>query len=121
MSSPHSFPRDHQQSDWVIPDPGDAGAIDTRYSGVVNTVTTAAETRTLGRPTYVGQWIMIICKTDGGDCVVTVTGGVNQAGHTTITFAEAGEHIQMRAGYVGTNLVWRANEVMPDTDGPATA
>lgn len=91
-----------------IKDPGNAGAIDVQQSGYVLLVSAGAETRTLARPQFVGQVIDLICKTDGGDNVVTVTGTINATGNNTITFNDVGDHVRM-VGSMGAAgvLQWR--------------
>ena len=75
----------------IIPDPGDAGAIDVSHSGYCELTTGAAETRTIADPTFRGQQIILVFITDGGDCVITAASPVNQAGNTIITFSDIGE------------------------------
>lgn len=93
----------------VVADPGDAGAIPVTASGVVALVTTEAggETRTLAAPTFAGQAMTLSLDTDGGDCVVTVAGGVNVTGNNTLTLDNAGEVIGLAAVSVGGALKWR--------------
>ncbi len=90
-----------------IPDPGNAGAIEVKNSGFVNLVSAGAETRTLAAPSFQGQELQLDFKTDGGDCVLTVATTVNQTGNNTLTFADAGDQIILRAGRSGANLRWR--------------
>ncbi len=91
----------------TIADPGASGAISVLKSGVMQLVTAAAETRTLARPSFIGQQIQICMKTDGGDGVITVTGGVNMTGNNTLTFDNAGECITLLAKQSGANLAWQ--------------
>lgn len=92
----------------VITDPGDAGAIPVNEgSGVVNLVTAGAETRTLAAPLFEGQTLQLNFQTDGGNCVVTASAGVNQTGNNTLTIADAGDHMLLQAGRSGASLVWR--------------
>jgi hypothetical protein len=90
-----------------VADPGDAGAIPVTASGVVPLVTEDAETRTLAAPGFAGQVLTLTLDTDGGDCVVTVAGGVNVAGNDTLTFDNAGETISLVGSKVADALVWR--------------
>ena len=87
----------------IIPDPGDAGAIDVSHSGYCELTTAAAETRTLADPVFRGQIIDLVFISDGGDCVVTAASAVNQTGNNTITFTDVGEHTRL----VGT---WNATD-----------
>ena len=90
-----------------IPDPGNAGAIDVTRSGYCLIVTAQAETRTLARPSFVGQVLDIIMQTDGGDGVITVTGTINQTGNNTITLNDAGDHVRLVGSLSGTTLQWK--------------
>jgi predicted RecA/RadA family phage recombinase len=90
-----------------IPDPGDAGAIPVVESGSVSLVSAGGETRTLAAPTYAGQQLSLGFKTDLGDVVVTASAGVNQTGNNTLTFADAGDHLQLTGIELGAALVWR--------------
>jgi predicted RecA/RadA family phage recombinase len=89
-----------------ITDPGNAGAIPVTDSGHVDLVTTAAQTRTLAAPTYVGQLLLVSLKTDGGDCVITCATTVNQTGNNTITLGDAGDAILLVAKANGSNKRW---------------
>ena len=91
-----------------IPDPGNAGAIDVSRSGYMESVTTAAQTRTLARPTFIGQQLELHCKTDGGDNVITVTGTINVTGNNTITLNDVGDYVLLRASRgAAAVLQWR--------------
>ncbi len=91
----------------AITDPGDAGAIPVTAGGYCPLVSAGAETRTIAAPSTVGQMITLYFKTDGGDCVVTASAGVNQTGNNTLTFADAGDEITLRAIESGASKVWR--------------
>lgn len=91
----------------AIADPGNAGAIAVSRSGYCLIVTAAAETRTLARPTFVGQTLDLIMKTDGGDGVITVTGTINATGNNTITLNDTGDHVRLVGSQSGTTLQWR--------------
>lgn len=92
--------------DNVIADPGASGAIPVTANGHVPIVTAGAETRTLARPSFVGQMLQLIMKTDGGDCAITVTGGVNQTGNTVVTLNDAGDCVTLIAKQSGSNKAW---------------
>ena len=99
-----------------IPDPGDAAAIDVTRSGHIQIVTAGAETNTLAVPTFVGQRLIITCKTHAvGDRVITVASAFNAAGNTTITLDTAGDAICLE-GSRGSAGVLKWNEVW--TNGP---
>jgi len=92
----------------LIADPGDGGAIPVTRSGTCALTTTGGgETRTLAIPTLEGQKLSISFDVDGGDAVITVTGGLNQTGNDTITLADAGDHILLEGVQVAGALVWR--------------
>ena len=103
----------------IIPDPGDAGAIDVSHSGICEITTTAAQTRTLADPMFRGQQIDIVMVVDGGDCVITAASPVNQTGHTTITLSAVGGFIRLVGKYNATDG-WEWQEIMEDT-GSATS
>lgn len=92
-----------------IVDPGAGGSIvmGTRQTGIVSLVTAAAEARTLNDPTQVGQQLTLGFKTDGGDCTVTASSAVNQTGNTVMTFADAGDMIQLVSIEDGSSKEWR--------------
>ncbi|MCX5683730.1 MAG: DUF2190 family protein [Planctomycetota bacterium] len=89
-----------------LTDPGNAGAIPVTDSGHCDLVTTAAQTRTLAAPTYLGQLLLVSLKTDGGNCVITCATTVNQTGNNTITLDDAGDAILLVAKANGTNKRW---------------
>ena len=95
-----------------IPDPGNGVAIEVSRSGHIQVVTAAAETNTLAAPTFVGQRLIISCKTHAvGDRVITVSAAFNAAGNTTITLDTAGDAICLEgcrgsAGALKWNEVW---------------
>lgn len=89
-------------------DPGDAGNILAHRSGYIWFVTAAAETRTLDDPVFVGQRLELFFETDAGDNVVTADSAINQAGNTIMTFADAGDHIELVGGRDGAgDFEWR--------------
>lgn len=90
-----------------ITDPGNAGAISVANSGSCSLVTAGAETRTLARPTAIGQVITLYFQTDGGDCVVTVAAALNAAGNTIITLNDANDSISLIGVHNGSALAWR--------------
>ena len=90
-----------------IADPGNAGAIPVTKSGHVEIVTAGAETRTLAVPTFVGQELLVVMKTDGGDGVITVAAAINQTGNNTITLNDAGDTVRLMGIKSGSNLRWR--------------
>ncbi len=117
--SAHTSQADHAGMDWAIADPGDAGAIPVGLSGVCELVSATSETRTLARPSYLGQWLILSFKTDGGDIVVTCATTVNVTANTTMTFDTAGEMMLLLTARSGSDLVWRAMANQPEGDTPA--
>lgn len=89
-----------------IPDPGNGGAIARVQSGYVLIVTAGAETRTLAAPLFIGQRLLLIMQTDGGDAVLTVSAAVNATGNNTLTFNDAGDNIELVGSISGTTLRW---------------
>ena len=87
----------------LIPDPGNAGAIEVSRSGYCELTTTAAQTRTLADPTFRGQIIDFVFIVDAGDCVITAASAINQTGNNTLTFSDIGEHIRLVGAYNATD------------------
>ncbi len=114
----HDSPLEHASADWVIADPGDAGAISVQYSGVCNLVSASGnETRTLADPTYVGQWMVLHYDTDGGTQItVTAATSYNKSTNTTLLFAAVSEVVYLVACTVAGALVWRAFSAFPEGD-----
>lgn len=94
----------------LIADPGDGEAIPVTASGRVELVTAGAETRTLAAPTFGGQELLLGMKTDGGNCVITVTGCDDG---DTVTFANTGEMVRLVGVAKAAAFVWR---VVADPD-----
>ena len=78
-----------------VADPGDAAAIPVTASADIQMTTGAGgETGTLADPTAVGLTLHLRLTVDGGgDRVITAASGVNAAGNTTLTFADAGDSL----------------------------
>lgn len=90
--SKYKAPFDLYSSSLEIRDPGNAATISVdRNPAVCNLVSATAETRTLARPTKSGIRVMLNMAVDGGDITLTVTGGFNEDGDTTFTFADPGQ------------------------------
>lgn len=99
----------------ALADPGNAGAIPVTVSGYVPIVTAGAETRTLAAPTYIGQTLLIYCKTFVGNGVITCATTLNETGNNTITFTATGQAIKLTAVEEGSNLRWRCPVADPTT------
>lgn len=107
--SAHNLNKELFQCEEAI-DPGNAGTITAdRSPHVVGLISTAAQTRTLARPTRSGGMCQIYMKTDGGDVTLTVTGGYNEAGSTTIVFSDPGQFATFVSCYesAGGTYFWR--------------
>lgn len=79
-------------------DPGNAGIIRVNEDlQIIEMVSGASgETRTLARPSKAGIRLVLRMKTDGGgDIVITATGGLNIAGETQATFADASDFLSL--------------------------
>lgn len=87
----------------IIPDPGDAGTIDTSRSGYCELTSAGAETRTLADPTYRGQIIDLVFVSDGGDITITSSSPVNQSGNTSLVTADIGDHLRVMGAYNATD------------------
>ena len=94
-------------NDGIIADPGDGNAISNNQTGTVPLVTAGAETRTLAAPTRAGIELLLYFQTDGGDCVITVAGGVNYVGHNTLTLSVATTSVKLSSMYNGTSYRWQ--------------
>ncbi len=92
-----------------ISDPGDGEAIPVTQTGVCAITTEGAETRTIADPNSLGIRLTITLDVDGGDCVVTAATAINVTGNDTITFADAGDTLDLVATQVGGAKVWRVS------------
>ncbi len=71
-------------------------------------ITTAtAEARTMARPTKPGILCSVVLDTDAGDLTLTVTGGYNFDGDTSITFDDAGDMVVFMSVKTGTTYQWQ--------------
>jgi hypothetical protein len=104
----HKAPFDLHSTYLQYPDPGDAGTVTAdRNLLYCSLVSAAAETRTLARPTVEGVFATLYLKTDGGDLTLTVTGGYNEAGDTTLVFDDAGQSATFISCYTGSAYHWK--------------
>lgn len=79
-----------------IVNPGDGGLlIADRGCGVCHIVTTAATAIDVQAPYKPGVYLTIILETDGGDCVLSFTDGINATGNITATMAEASDLLHL--------------------------
>ncbi len=91
----------------AIADPGNAGAISVKESGVCALTSAGAETRTLAIPSFIGQRIALICDVYVGAIVITAASAINQTGNTIMTFGAAADAIVLTAMQLAGVLVWR--------------
>lgn len=92
----HNLPAAFEAADFKVQDPGASGVLPhSRGFAVIPLVTAAAESRTLPAPVKPGQILTLQLKTDGGDCTVTVTGGYDETGGTSLVFSDSGEYVTL--------------------------
>lgn len=90
-----------------IADPGNGQTINpVSWGQYASIVTNAAESRTLAQPDKAGILFMVGLDVDGGDLTLTVTGGYNPAGDTTITFGDAGDFVVFMSVKTGSTYQW---------------
>lgn len=93
---------------FLMTDPGSGGTITVnRDCAVIPVITAGAEARTLAQPTKAGLRCMVVIDTYVGACTLTVTGGYNQAGSTSITMGTAGDWVRFVSVKVGASYYWR--------------
>jgi len=106
--SAHNVLHEIYQAPFLIGDPGNGGTIHVeRYGAVVPVVTAGVETRTRAAPRKAGLVFSVVLDTDGGDLTLTVTGGYNVDGDTSITFGDAGDFVTFASIKIGANYRWR--------------
>ena len=92
----------------IIADPGDAGAIPVTKSGTCELGDDGmAETRTIARPTFVGQVMSLPYNRDAADIVVTASAAINQAGNNTMTLGTDLDFIMLIGAEFFNTLYWR--------------
>ena len=94
-------------ADHSLNDPGPGGLIDPFGDMQICELSTASsETRTLANPTKPGIRFTLRMKTDGGDCTVAVSNGLNVAGDTQAVFADVGDLLEMVSVSHTTGYRW---------------
>lgn len=89
-------------------DPGASKTIYPRTQfSVCPVVTATAEARTLEQPSKAGLVHTVVLDTDGGDLTLTVTGGYNADGATSLTFGDAGDYVTFISLKIGASYYWR--------------
>jgi hypothetical protein len=96
---------------YQLTDPGNAGTLGSgkgidRSPAFVNLISAGAETRTIPRPTAIGDYLTVSGQTVGGTITVTVTGGYNIAGDTTFLITAANQWYRFISVYNGTAFTW---------------
>jgi len=108
MVSPHRVHYTLYQAAKLLVDPGNGGTItvirDLQLCEMVSTG--ASQTRTLTDPTKPGIRFTLRHLTDGGDIAVTGAHGLNVAGNTVATFAEAGDQLDLISVTHTTGYRW---------------
>jgi len=108
--SGHATLRDLHVAAFDTVDPGNGGVLFVDRWGEVFPLRSGAsdETRTLVQPDNIGQVATVkLLEHGGGDVVLTVTGGYNQAGSTTITFDAAGDWVIFYSIETSSGFYWR--------------
>jgi hypothetical protein len=96
MPSQHRVHAALYEADKLLTDPGDGKTIHVREDlQICEMVSTAAQTRTLAAPRKSGIRFVLRLMTDGGDIVVTVTNGLNNAGESKATFGDASDLLSL--------------------------
>ena len=115
--SAHRILNTIKDADHVLSDPGAGKTIHTNEDlQICELVTAAAEARTLANPTKAGNRLTLRMKTDGGDCTVTASNGLNVAGNTQAVFADVGDQLELISVSHTTGYRW---EVLVNTGSVA--
>ena len=101
-------------------------AIDRNPCYVPVDTTAGAAALTLSRPTKNGIFATVCLEVDGGDLTLTVTGGYNAAGDTSIVFGDASDNVVFYSVRVGGVYYWRVaaskgTDVKTDATSPGDA
>lgn len=107
MGSPHRDLQDSYAADHTIPDPGTGKSLEvTLDCFICNLVSTTTETRTLPAPAKEGLQGTICGKTVGGAITLTITGGYEQGGDTTLVFDTNGDWVKVESINVNGTVRW---------------
>ena len=105
--SAHNAPYKMAQGPIDKMDPGDGGTITINdYGGLVELVSTGAETRTLAAPGKAGILATIRMKTDGGDITMTAAATLNVAANNTAVFADVGDQLVLLSVSASSGFRW---------------
>lgn len=108
--SGHRVLHDMRVAPFMVPDPGDAKKIHVDRWGLVVPMTSGSsdETRILAAPSKPGLMVHLVLSTDGGgNITLTVTDGYNNAGDTSLVFADAGDSVTLVSVHKGSDSYWR--------------
>ena len=103
----HRLWQDHALGATVLKDPGDGGKLPVSKHGLVEIVTSGAETRTLADPKVAGVRLGIIFRYDGGNCVISCASAINSVGHDTITLDSEGDFVELFSVKTDSQYYWR--------------
>lgn len=104
-------------ADHLLNDPGSGGLIDPFGDMQICELTTiASESRTLANPTKPGIRFTLRFKTDGGDCTITTSNGLNVIGDTQAVFADVGDLLELVSVSHTTGYRW---EILVNTGSVA--
>ncbi len=115
--SAHRILNTLRDANHVLTDPGAGKRIETLEDlQICEMVTVAAEARTLSNPSKAGIRLVLRLKTDGGDCTVTASNGLNVAGNTVAVFADVGDQLELISVSHTTGFRW---EILVNTGSVA--
>jgi hypothetical protein len=107
-------------ANFQLTDPGNAGTIGgvkgvDRSPAFCGIISAGAETRTLPRPVVAGDELTIATQTAVGPITLTVTGGYDTIGSTTLVLGSAGLVLRFVSIQSGATLQWRLLSVTNGT------
>lgn len=96
--SGHNMPYEESGGDWTINDPGSGQLVTATQSGVLRLTASAAATRTITRPLFIGQRLHVHATVNLSGTQVTFPSAYNAAGNTALSGGNAGS----LASFVGS-------------------
>lgn len=111
--SAHNLPTQLNQAPFEVLDPGTGVAIVVdRWNQIIplTIAASASETNTLAAPLKAGQRLTIFAASvgSGGTRTITVASAINQAGDTTLAFANVDDYVVLESVPVGSGVYeWR--------------
>jgi len=110
MASPHTLQRYWREAPWRINDLGDGVKVPHSKVGLYEMTVAAAtaETATLPRPSRRGLLLLLVATSvgGGGQRTITVTGGYNVAGNTSLVFATQGGWAMLWSVEINGSFQW---------------